>query len=293
MATVDTSEAEPDSIARFAADLRSLRLEADSPTLARLQNETGISRTVLSDAFRGIRLPSVRTVDRIVRACGEDPAVWIRRRDRLARERQAVPSDPVPGEGADDASAPSPADVAEADETGAASRAPKLVRRSVAVWIAVGAFVVGCAVTGIVGSAVTVGAESATAGAPLAEQTQIAVTTGLDPALTPCVDDAQVATSESRDDGRYLLEIVWSDACQAGWGRVTRYDAQARGNTLSVSTYPEPDPVGPQRQNAVEADVQSAYTMLVVRPTPGTRICALGSATVGDSAVDLGGPLCT
>ena len=64
----EPTAAEPDSIARFAADLRLLRVAAGSPTLAHLQHTTGISRTVLSDALAGKSLPSARTVDGLVRA---------------------------------------------------------------------------------------------------------------------------------------------------------------------------------------------------------------------------------
>ena len=95
--------------------------------------------------------------------------------------------------------------------------------------------------------------------------------TGEDPALTPCVDDAAVATGDTRADNS-LLEIVWSDKCQAGWGRITRYDGLGNGNTVSIAIYPQTSPDGPDRQEATEHDVQGAYTTLVVRPTPDTLL---------------------
>jgi hypothetical protein len=83
-AAAEAPGAVADSLALFTADLRRMRLDADSPTLARLQHDTDISRTVLSNAFSGHRLPTARTVDRIARACGGDPRAWVARRDELA-----------------------------------------------------------------------------------------------------------------------------------------------------------------------------------------------------------------
>ncbi|BDV31466.1 helix-turn-helix domain-containing protein [Microbacterium terricola] len=96
-ATDTTTATTTDSVAQFAADLRRLRLDGGNPTLARLQSETGISRTVLSDAFSGKQVPSARTVDGIVRACGQDAAPWLDRRDALPRRRaEAAPTPPTP-----------------------------------------------------------------------------------------------------------------------------------------------------------------------------------------------------
>ena len=56
-----------DDVSAFAADLRRLRLHADNPTLTRLQHTSGVSKSVLSEALAGRHLPSVRTVDALVR----------------------------------------------------------------------------------------------------------------------------------------------------------------------------------------------------------------------------------
>lgn len=263
------ADSQPDTVARFAADLRRLRLDADSPTLAKLQSETGVSRTVLSDAFSGKQLPSARTVDGIVRACGGVPFDWIDRRDALAGLGSAVP---------------------DTAATGAAAAAPvATVRRRTVALIAVGAFVAG-----VVGSA----AVSLLVVPPLVISAQgqgggpaITVETGENPAFTECVDDAAVATGDTRADNS-LLEIVWSDKCQAGWGRITRYDGLSNGNTVTIAIYPETAPTGPDRQEATEHDVQGAYTTLVVRPSPDTLLCAEGSFTVDGKRIDLGDPLC-
>jgi hypothetical protein len=262
------TEAQADDISRFAADLRSLRLEASSPTLARLQAETGISRTVLSEAFAGRQLPSARTVDGIVRVCGGDTAVWIPRRDALAAATTAA---------------------VLVAETGKPRRT---MGRRGAWLLAAGAFVVGCVVSGTVAALIVTQIftdRMVEAGVNVAPQ--IAVTTGEDPALTPCVDDAEVATGDTRADNS-LLEIVWSNKCYAGWGRLTRYDGLGEGNTVTIAIYPQTAPDGPDRQEATEHDVQGAYTTLVVRPTPDTLLCAEGSFTVDGERIDLGDPLC-
>ena len=65
------------------------------------------------------------------------------------------------------------------------------------------------------------------------------------------------------------------------------------GNSMTVSIYPETAAQGPDRQTATEPNVQSAYTTLVVRPTPQTRLCAVGAITLNGKSIDLGEPLCT
>lgn len=280
-----TPEDEADPIAEFAADLRRLRLEAESPTLARLQTETGISRSVISEAFGGRQLPSARTVDGIVRACGSDPRAWVDRRDALAG-RATAPAGTRNGTPAPAAPEPDAAPATPAGKT------PRPVSRRAAALIAVGAFVVGVAVSAVTATAlVPLIVPPSAATADDTATAQIAVTTGEDPAATACVDDASVATGDTRADNS-LLEIVWSDKCQAGWGRITRYDGKYAGNTVTIAIYPETAPDGPERQEATEHDVQGAYTTLVVRPSPDTLLCAEGSFTVDGTRIDLGDPLC-
>lgn len=269
----NATDPDQDGVAAFAADLRRLRLEADSPTLARLQSETGISRSVLSDAFAGRQLPSARTVDRIVRACNAEPAEWVTRRDTLAGLGSAGSQTRVEEEAAE------------------AKRSRDRSRRTL-VWWAAASFIVGAVASAAVASLVVsqVYAEQlAAAGASKAPQ--IAVQTGEDPAMTACVDDARVASGDTRADNS-LLEIVWSDKCYAGWGRITRYDGLGQGNTVTIAIYPETASNGPDRQEATEHDVQGAYTTLVVRPSPDTLLCAEGSFTVDGKRIDLGDPLC-
>jgi len=246
----------------IAAELRRLRLAAGSPTLTHLQHATGISRTVISDALRGTSLASERTIDALVRAFDADPTPLLQRRAEVLRQQ---------------------ADVAATEPT--APDAPRGIRRRSGLLLAGGAFLAGSLVTLAV-VALVVQLTARPEGAPL-----ITVQTGENPVDTKCLDDAAVATADTRADNS-LLEIVWSDKCQAGWGRVTRYDAKSLGNTVTIAIYPQTDPDGPLRQEATEHDVQSAFTTLLVRPSPDTLVCAEGSFTIDGKRIDLGDPLC-
>lgn len=273
-----------DSVEWFAADLRALRLSADSPTLQKLQYDTSISKSVLSDAFSGRRLPSARTVDRVVQTCGADSAEWLERRDRLARTNP-------------------PRALAEDTTELATSAATTLVRRRTAVLLVGAAFILGIALSvgssffvtsSLIADAHAAGEEAARkelTESPANPRAQINVHNGVDAAMTACVNDAKVAASSPRTNDT-LLEIIWSNKCYAGWARVTRYDERISGNSITVSIYPETAAQGPERQTAVEPNVQGAYTTLVVRPTPQTRLCAVGAITLDGESVDLGEPIC-
>lgn len=262
MAPDDTPDT--DTVARFAGDLRRLRLDADSPTLARLQHDAGVSRSVLSEAFAGRHLPSARTVDKLVRACGADPQAWLERRDALARGTAVIAEEDAPH--------------------------PTGISRRAAVLLTAGAFAAGAAASALVTALMFPSTVASTV--PEARSLPlIEVENGIDPGTSECVKDAAVAAAESRVDGT-LLEIVWSDQCQAGWGRITRYDGLAAGNTVTIAIYPQTAPDGDDRQEATEHDVQGAYTHLVVRPTPDTLLCAEGSFTTDGETTDLGAPIC-
>ena len=276
----DGTAAEPDSIEKLATDLRLLRVAAGSPTLASLQHSTGISRTVLSDAFTGKQLPSARTVDGIVRACKDDPVGWLRRRDSLASKIVAPENGTEPDPGV---------------PTG--RRKARRVHWALAAVIAVAAFALGAATsnvvtTGVMDGRVTTLKKQLAAAGPVNPHAQIQVRTGVDPAMTPCVNDAKVAASEDRTHNT-RIQIIWSNKCYAGWARIARYDGLEQGNEVKVSLYPETAPKGPDRQDATEPGVQGAYTTLIVRPSPQTRLCAVGSITVGSQTITLGDPICT
>jgi hypothetical protein len=153
------------------------------------------------------------------------------------------------------------------------------------ILVAIIAFLVGATL-----SAVTTALVMREPAAPSETVESAEAATGDDPAVTPCIDDAAVATS-AEGAATSLIEIIWSNECQAGWGRITRYDGLIEGNTVTIAIYPETAQHGPDRQGATEHDVQGAYTDLMVRPTPETLLCAEGSFTVEGEGFDVG-PRC-
>lgn len=72
----------------IAAELRAQRRRDGDPTLSALSRRTGISKSALSEAFSGRRLPSVRTIETLADDMGFDPAPLVTRR-RAAQESMA------------------------------------------------------------------------------------------------------------------------------------------------------------------------------------------------------------
>lgn len=120
-----------------------------------------------------------------------------------------------------------------------------------------------------------------------------AATTGVDSGRTSCLADARVATTNAAAaNTNFLLELIWSPACDAGWGRITRSDSEGMGNTVTVTIYRRADPDGATRQTAVEPDVNSAYSTMIVRSDPTDRLGVVGSISTDgvDSPESL--PIC-
>jgi hypothetical protein len=230
-----------------------------------------VSKTVLSEAFAGKRLPSERTVAAIAHAFGADEGEW------TARRRAVVPD-----------AAAGPASGPKRRGFGPGSL----------VGIAVAALVIGAAL-GAFGEygiqravpAVAGPAASASVSAAATDAPEIAVKTGTDPAQTRCVDDAKVVASQTETHNTQL-QIIYSAACHAAWSRINRYDGKATGNEISTSIYRQIAPNARDRQETTEPDAQSAYTTLIVRPTPQTEICAVGSITLNGQTISLGTPVC-
>ncbi|QIK82680.1 hypothetical protein [Sanguibacter sp. HDW7] len=88
------------------------------------------------------------------------------------------------------------------------------------------------------------------------------------------------------------MQIIYSNACQAVWARVTRYDDEAAGNAVGASIFRQIAPDATDRQDTHEPDIQGAYTTLIVRPTRDTRVCAVGYVTLDGEKIDLGEPIC-
>lgn len=242
----------PSSVEGFAAALSELRGAAGRPTLVALERRTGVSKTVLSDAFAGRRLPTERTVEAIASALDADVGEWTRRRRELEESMR-----------------PQPVEVTQGP-------AFPVVRRRSALLAAAAAFVLG------------VVAPTAT---PTEPPPAIIVEAGTDPATTPCVDDAKVVASVTRARDTQL-QIVFSTARQAAWARVTRYDDKAVGNAVGASIFRQIAPDATDRQDTHEPDAQGAYTTLVVRPTRATRLCAVGYVTLDGERIDLGEQIC-
>jgi len=85
---------------RFAHDLQVLRRQAGEPTYRTMARAAGLSPTVLSQATKGRRLPTLQTTLAFVRACGGDAAAekewhskWEEIRDA---HHQACAPEPVP-----------------------------------------------------------------------------------------------------------------------------------------------------------------------------------------------------
>ncbi len=178
-----------------------------------------------------------------------------------------------------------------------------VVRRRTAIGLVAAAFLIGVVLSGAVTGAVlgqsddaaaplpSTSARSAEPAADAATAPAIVVENGTDPAETPCVDDAAVVASEMRSHDTQL-QIIYSASCHAAWARITRYDNHSAGNAVSTSIYRQIAPDAADKQSTTEPDAESAYTTLLVRPTPATRLCAVGSITRDGERLDLGTPLC-
>lgn len=259
-----------DSITQFANDLRELRLAAGDPTLATLESRTGISKSVISDAFAGRRLPTQKTVGRLVDALGGDRTQWLTRRASL---------DPKAG---------APGRTQELPE-------PKSPRRMVSYRAAVLASAI-CTVLAVVVTSVLwttiLRPEPAEAEAPATGGEYLDYADGVDPMQTICREDAVIAASEERLDGEVLVQMMYSNQCMAVWGRITRYDGEASGNSLSMTIYPAIDMDSDRNQERSAFDVQSIYTTLMIEPDVEARVCGIASVTQGGDPIELGPPLC-
>lgn len=78
-------------VARFAAELRTLRAEAGSPTYRVMAKGAGQGASTLSQAAAGERLPTLPVMLAYVRACGGDPGQWEARWREAAEEAAAEP----------------------------------------------------------------------------------------------------------------------------------------------------------------------------------------------------------
>lgn len=82
-----TGDIEDRRLVNFASALRALRAQAGGPSLAEMSQRSGVCIASLSGAHSGHKLPSWRTVEGYIRACGAEGAPWRSRWDdvRLAQ----------------------------------------------------------------------------------------------------------------------------------------------------------------------------------------------------------------
>jgi len=270
-----------DNLDTFGADLRQLR--DDYPiklSLDALSQRSGTPKSTLSAVLNGKKLPTEKTLTAIVKGLDGNVSTWLARRERLRLAASGVVGDTATQP------APEPASAKEPDNDEAVtSEIPSVVLRP--RWVLLLLLVLALVVGGGIGASVTWQFTK-----PRNPLSPGIVKTGDDPALVPaCLADAKVDAEETRLDD-YVLEIVWSANCRAGWGRITRYDNQSQGNRIAVTTYLQADPDGPSTQNSDDADAQSSYTDLIASHGLQDRICVKGSVTDGAKVIDLGEPLC-
>lgn len=257
-----------DSVADFAADLRMLRMEHGNPTLATLASLTGISKSVISDAFAGRKLPTENTTGLLAEALGGDRSVWLNRRRNLM-PRTVVAS---------------------------AAPAERHPRRTVPVWgtvlIALSSAIAAALATSAIWSTVILPPALAAA-TPTPTDSYLAYADGVDPMQTVCREDAVIAASEQRQDGQFQVQMLYSKKCMAVWGRITRYDDESAGNSLTMLIYPAVDPESPRNQERSAFDVQSIYTTLMIEPDVDARVCGIATVTRdGHDPIQLGPPMC-
>ncbi|WP_280247619.1 DUF2690 domain-containing protein [Nocardia abscessus] len=260
----------PDSLAAFAEDLKAVKNrypEVSYEIMERRLRRRGlnVSRSSLNNAVKPESLASERTVRGFILALTNDEQLverWLVRRAALASSDRT------------ESGAESP--------TGPPTAPHQPSRRW--WWAAAVLLVVSNIVTGVL---VGFWDRPAGTGAPA-----LLARTGDDPGKTECRHDAKVAVASTAHP-MFLLEILFSHTCDAAWARITRYDNAGLGNRLTVVIYRRSDPNGPTRQEAVEPDVGSAYTTLIVRNDPTDRLCASGSASLGDRVETTPQPICT
>ncbi|SJN12243.1 hypothetical protein FM113_14335 [Leucobacter sp. 7(1)] len=261
-------DAEADSIAAFAEGLRDLRTAAGNPTLAAMSDRTGISKSVISVALTGRVLPTENTVLKLVDDLGGDLKEWRARRNALDPKHAG-------NLGVGDAGA---------EQSGGARR----FSTAQTILIAAGAAAVAALASGlIVGSVSAAAPAEPGSGRHLSEAAN-----GIDPMLTACRDDAVIAASEARLDNKVHVQLMYSNDCMAVWGRVTRYDNQTEGNTMTMRVWPLDDPQSDRAQSRTDIGLQSLYTPMLIEPDTAARVCGQATVTVDGKTENLGPEMC-
>lgn len=261
-----------DSREQYAADLRALKLAGGDPTLLALESRTGISKSVLSEAFSGKRLPTEKTVRVLTTELGADTNVW------LARRHELLPRALTPGAAA----------------AGEHPLAPPRRRQGQTLAIIAITALVSVGASSLAWWTVLESRESSwTSQRPsLAGNQFLAAEDGVDPMQTECRQDRVIADVGPRHDGAVQVEMLYSNSCMGVWGRVTRVDGAADGNSLSMRIYPADDPESDRSQQRSSDSVNSIYTPLLIEPNVEARVCGIATMTTNGEVIELGPPMC-
>lgn len=295
----DFPHADSDTVGQFAEGLRNLRHANAYPKLTAMQFHTGISKSTISAALKGDRLPSEKTVRTLASFFGADVGAWSRRRRLLDQRTPSAQTEPEIGLNPETGllETPSASEEQGSDVTGTSgassfahvSHTPPMVRRRLVILTAISVALLTASVTSFVWLAISTvhnGAQASTI------EHYVDFANGVDPMLTVCRKDSTVTAAEERLNGEVFIEMIYSDRCQAVWGRVTRYDGQSAGNAIHMKIYPINDPGGARTQEVRTISTQSVYTSMLVRVDDDTKICGVASIAQDDKEIEASPQVC-
>lgn len=289
-----------DSVEQFAQDLRQLRFSRGFPKLTTMQFYTGISKSTISAALKGDRLPSEKTVRALADFFDADVENWSRRRSTLDRSTLPRSTEPeidfnpqtglmtTPAKlGNESVGAVGSSRGGEAGETLTVSIPP--VRRRMVLLATVTTAVVTAFATSLAWYVFTPSIGNARASTV---EHYVDFSTGVDPLLTVCRKDAEVAAADDMLQGAVFIEIIRSARCHAVWARATRYDEKTAGNSIYVKLFRSGEPAGSETQDAQSTNTQSAYTPMLVLATEDSGLCASATLTRGEETIETASPVC-
>lgn len=272
-------------LAKFAADLRRLRTRVGEPSLTAMAEKGACSPAALSTAMSGKKLPSEVVLRAFLTGCDcDDTSIgrWLTRRDELARLNYEELTQPAVSTVGSDAAQ---------DESECEEHERGFLRRNLVLVLLMGVivFALGGGVVGFAAGRATAPDASAPGANPTDSSIREKAETGDDPVSAGCTRDAILATSVEQVDGT-LVQLMWSEACLANWGRIIRQDNLVQGNEVTVVVAGHfanaPNPIV-----ATGIDQQAVYTPIMVID-PSYKVCVTGSWTVGEEAVEITDPVC-
>lgn len=282
--TVDHAEASEAMSAFRGALIEINRRKKSTTALSDAAQRYGFepsSRTTMHNVQTSTRLQSEAAVRAYVAAATRNDSAEVERfakwRNDLAERIKPPTIDATPDQ------IPSP-------ETG--TRRPRWTRDLVVAGCT--ALVTGVVTAAVTASVVTADSIKSTESVDSADSTPGAVFTGADPLESGCADKAVRANADVPTPPMNVV-VVFSQACNAVWGKIERLDSAGTGDSITVVVYRLDDPSGPDTQRVTERDVSHAFTPIIVRTDSKSPICVVGSVTVDDGArtVESTEPQCT